>query len=396
MVLHGTNWRELKFPHHTFGDAEPAGRYELISADIAAATSDPVSSDIGHVPQLLRRCGVTEVILVHGTFAGNDIIGFVRQIARFSPSLAGKMNELGKRWFDEFVGELGNYTASYADCLASLINTPSLAPIPVTRFEWSGENHHLGRAGGAMSLLDSSRSESHDGSRRILVLAHSHGGNVVSMLSHLIGASESRRKAFFDATRLHYRNPLTGHIDLPKWQQANERLMDEPRRLPLIDVATFGTPLRYRWCSDVCPNLLHFVQHRPLNPEHPELAVLPGSIQQVLDAVGGDYVQQLGIAGTDFPTSILAWREWIVERRMRKMFEPKARRRDLMKKLKLGRRASADGTTLLVDYADSEAGWNRKLLGHGVYTCRQWLPFHMREICSRFYGAPEPVEAGTT
>jgi hypothetical protein len=386
MAARAAHWRDLHFPNHTFGSAEAGGRYELVSAELAAESSDSMSSDIGQAPQLLRQGGVTRIILVHGTFAGNDIVGLVRQVARFSPSLAGKMNELGKRWFDELAGEVGNYTANFADCLSSLINPPSLPPIPVTRFEWSGENHHLGRAGGVMSLVESQTSKR--GGERVLVLAHSHGGNVLAMLSHLVGSSQRDQTAFFNGTRLHYRNPLTGEIDLPKWAHARQRLADATQHTPRIDVATFGTPLRYRWNTDVCANLLHFVQHRPLDQQHPEVAMLPTSIQQVMDAAGGDYVQQLGIAGTDFVTVGFAWREWIVERRMRRMFEPRVRRRDLIKNLMRGHRVSADGTTLLVDYADTAEGWQRKLFGHGVYTCHQWLPFHLREITERFYGTP--------
>ncbi len=91
------------------------------------------------------------------------------------------------------------------------------------------------------------------------------------------------------------------------------------------------------------------------------------------------------IAGTDFLPSIFAWRDWIVERRMRNLFEPPPASPRLIKHLKLGRRVSIDGTTLLVDYPDTDAQWNRKLFGHGIYTCQQWLLFHLCEIVKRFY-----------
>ena len=67
------------------------------------------------------------------------------------------------------------------------------------------------------------------------------------------------------------------------------------------------------------------------------------------------------------------------------MFESTVRRRDLKKYLMRGQRVSLDGQTVLVDYASTPEGWNRKLFGHGVYTCRQWLPFHLREITEAFY-----------
>ena len=75
-----------------------------------------------------------------------------------------------------------------------------------------------------------------------------------------------------------------------------------------------------------------------------------------MNANAGDYIQQCGIVGTDFLPSIFAWRDWVVERRMQRMFERGARRRDVLKKLKEGRRVCCDGTTLLVDYPDTGDG----------------------------------------
>lgn len=53
--------------------------------------------------------------------------------------------------------------------------------------------------------------------------------------------------------------------------------------------------------------------------------------------------------------------------------------------LSCGHRASLDGKTFLVEYASTTEDLNQKLFGHGVYTCRQWLPFHLRLIADEFY-----------
>lgn len=376
--------QRVRFPHHQLNPSEPEGRFEIVRRDDAKAAIDVASGQITDAPKRLRQGRVSKVLLIHGTFAGNDIVGLTREIARFSPSLAGHLSELGKKWLDDLVGELGNYNQDFVEQFSKCINPPSMEPIPVSRFHWSGENHHLGRANCVMSLLDSFAQ--HNASDRVLVLAHSHGGNVLAMLSQILGAETDVREQFFRATRMHYQIPLVGKIDLPVWRHARELLVDQSwTSFPAIDVATFGTPLRYRWHPKVCPNVLHFVQHRSLDSQHPHVATYPESPQDVISAAGGDYVQQFGIAGTDFLPSILAWRDWIVERRLARMFEYGARRRDVFEKLKLGRRASLDGTTLLVDYPDAGDGWNGKLLGHAVYTCRPWLPFHLQEIVKRFY-----------
>jgi hypothetical protein len=373
-----------------FSEDEVCGPFEFVEADVARPIATPAPGDVGSAAQQLRGAGVSEIVLVHGTFAGNDVAGIMREISRFSPRHGRQLRELEKRWFDELTGEVANYAESFAITLSDLINPAGEEPIRVRRFHWSGENHHLGRAGGAMSLLDwVMRDRDVDG--RMLIMAHSHGGNVVAMLSQLLGSPVEVRRAFFDATRLHFSQSFLGGGGLPDWQRCEQHLcQDEDWTLPPIDVATFGTPLRYRWKQDRCPNLLHFVQHRwQPNADRPELAMLPTSVNDLICAAGGDYVQHIGIAGTDFLPSIFAWRDWVVDCRLGKMFEWDVGRRDLIRRLRMGRRVSSDGTTLLVDYADCQAGWNRKVLGHGVYTCSQWLPFHLREIVNRFYGSRE-------
>jgi hypothetical protein len=350
---------------------------EFITHDQAAPSCDLASEDLTDVATSLRKAKVTALLLVHGTFVGNDVIGLGRELARLSPKLASKLTELGKVWLDQRVGEVGNYAESYVAHLSKLINSPGLSPVQVQRLNWSGENHHLGRADGAMLLAKELTSlVSADG--RVLVLTHSHGGNLVAMLSLLAGCDSATRSAFFELTRLHYCDPIRRRVDLPLWPEAQAVF---EQSLPPIDVATFGMPLRYRWCMQTCRRLLHFVHHRPLADER----ALPVSINELLTGAAGDYVQQLGIAGTDFLPPIFAWRDWIVEQRMQRMFEPGSRRRDLLKNVKLGRRVSAEGTTLLIDYPDDAGHMNQKLLGHGVYTCSEWLPFHLREICKRFY-----------
>ena len=151
--------------------------------------------------------------------------------------------------------------------------------------------------------------------------------------------TKQQQSAFFDATRLHYRNPLSGKIELPRWMEAQQRLAscDHATPGPLMWL-TFGTPLRYRWNTrQSTTNLMHFVQHRPLDSERPARA----SGAQLYSASHGrrrrgDYIQQFGIGGTDFITFGLAWREWVVERRMREMFEPCVGPRELIRNLKTG------------------------------------------------------------
>ena len=329
---------ELPFPYHNYQNHLAQGAYRIVASSQARPIEDPQPSDVSGVGTRLRKAGVSEIILVHGTFAGNDVLGLVREVARLSPQMASALKSLSKQLFDEVAGEIGNYPESFASRLEHLINDEHQVPIPVSRFNWSGENHHLGRAGGAIALLAKIISGSFNSNDRLLIWGHSHGGNLLAMLSHLIGCSDAGRDKFFAATRSHYRNPIGGRLDLPLWEDVRRQLDDErlAKDIPKIDAINFGTPLRYRWNRSVVPKLLHFVQHRVLRPDQPSVAAIPSSIQEVFEAIGGDYVQQFGIGGTDFLHSIVAWRSWNSERRLHKMFEKNIRRRDLAKNLLQG------------------------------------------------------------
>ncbi len=382
---------ELPFPHHSFSGEPDQGPHALVSSDIASPVTDPCTIDSASIADSLRSAGVVEIMLIHGTFAGNDIVGLMRMLHRISPRLSSAMKTLGKQWFDQLADENGNYTSGYAECLSRMVNIEQRDDIAVTRVHWSGENHHLGRALGAVSLLDTMLARTWTGDQRLLLFAHSHGGNLLAIITLLLGSSQGAREKFFQAIHIPRHavsaDPVTHDSVSSQLDRVCASLMDDRRRsnLPQIDIATFGTPLRYGWNNGICKNLLHFVQHRPLIEGEPARAALPQSIGDIAHARGGDYVQQIGIGGTDFPHPFFAWDSWRSERQLRRIFEPTVRRRDLQKNLRRGHRVSLDGKTLLVDYGSTRERWNQKLFGHGVYTCRQWLPFHLREVVKEFY-----------
>ena len=378
---------ELPFPHHSYQHVPVDDDFELIPASAAVPIEDPAADHIPKVASRFRANNVREIVLVHGTFVGNDIAGLLREIARFSPQFADVLKRLGKRVFDQVTGEIGNYTSTFAGRLEKLVNDSDSDPIKVSLFHWSGENHHLGRAAGAMSLLEHILNAGYEPSDRMMIWGHSHGGNLLAMLSLLVGGSQAAKERFFKATRSHYRDPILGRLDLPLWDAMRQELSRSnlKEKLPQIDAVNFGVPLRYRWNRDVVPGLLNFVQHRSLDEAHPERAKFPTSIREVIGARGGDYVQQLGIGGTDFLHSVFAWRSWNSERRLRLMFAKDVRRRDLLDNIRRGLRVSMDGKTLLVDYPTTKKKWNQKVVGHGVYTRHEWIPFHLNQIASRMY-----------
>lgn len=377
---------ETNFSHHTFEGDSGSRVYELVSAEMASPISDPRPSDVVQVPQQLRSAGVAEIKLIHGTFAGNDITGLLRMFSGVAPRLSSAMMELEKKWFDQLAGEVGNFTDPYAELLSELVNADGENQIRVSRFHWSGENHHLGRAFGVVSLLDKILRSEWSEDDRLLLLAHSHGGNVLAMMSLLLGGSRIARAEFLRAIDGQFKL-TTDHDYQPEWESVQSNLLDDERlsRLPSIDVVTFGTPLRYRWDTGVCENLMHFVHHRPLNEDDDAKSEIPRSTGDAINAIGGDYAQHMGIAGTDFPHPPMAREMQQCENDLQRMFEPNMRRVDLIKRLSRGERVSLDGKSFLVDYASTTEDLNQRLFGHGVYTCHQWLPFHLRLIADEFY-----------
>jgi hypothetical protein len=152
-----------------------------------------------------------------------------------------------------------------------------------------------------------------------------------------------------------------------------------------LDVATFGTPIRYGWELEAVANLVHFVNHRP-RPDRPEHhGAFPPTMDDVLYARGGDLIQQLGIAGTDFAPTIFVWRTRLAHRRLRRLLERGLRPRALLDRLETGARVAEDGTTLLVDYGEPEGHPGLHFAGHAVYTLPDWMAFHTEEIARRFY-----------
>jgi hypothetical protein len=263
------------------------------------------------------------------------------------------------------------------------------SPIPVRRFLWTSENHHLGRAHAAIQLIDEllARAPTASGGGRVLIWAHSHGGNVCALASNLLAADDKALAAFFAAASVFCRSPRGENRVALVWRRVHDalrsgRLGDRWR----LDVVTFGAPIRYGWDMGGCERLLHIVNHRPAPGLEEYRAPFPPHPAAVLRAVHGDYVQQFGIAGTDLAPPPWAMRSWLANRRLGRLVQASVRQRDLGNNLRHGMRVASDGTTLLVDYGDAGDSLPDHLAGHGVYTRSLWLPFHTIEVCRRLYG----------
>ncbi len=335
--------------------------------------------------RVYRAAGVREIVLVHGTFVGPDALGVLAELGRIFPAVSQFAAQIDKSLIDQIAGDAGNYTEPYAQGFQAAISTGDEPAIAVNRFHWSSQNNHLGRADGAIRLIDWLASRDHPG--RVLLWGHSHAGNVFALLTNLLAADREILDRFFKAAQIYYRSPWFRKTDVPVWQRVRQRLLDDSqslREIPL-DIVTFGTPIRYGWDTLGCDRLLHFVNHRSHPADAPHRALFPPTVDQVLQAYGGDYVQQVGIAGTNLAPSMLAWRSRLADRRLNALLQPGIRCRDLVDRLRTGTRVAQDGTTLLVDYGSPEGNLAQHLAGHAVYTRQAWLLFHAEEVAQRFY-----------
>ena len=346
------------------------------------------------VGRAFRARGVVAVYLVHGTFVGPDTLGVLAELARLFPKASASVRRIITRIVDHLTGDAGNYTGSFAQCFESTINSDGGPRIPVKLFHWSSENHHLGRADGAVRLINELCSLEVPRGGRILLWGHSHAGNVFALMTNLLAGDRQAVDEFFKAAEVYYRWPIVGCVDIPVWKGVRDRLTGQSP--PLVDVpldvVTFGTPIRYGWDSTGYSQLLHFVNHRPAEgcPEY--RAPFPPKIDNVFSAVDGDYVQQLGIAGTNIMPSVFAWRAWLADNRLNDLLESGQREGRPLDQFKAGAIVPDEGTTLLVDYGLPEDTIAQHHAGHAIYTKRGWLLFHAEEVARRFYGL-EPREA---
>jgi hypothetical protein len=341
------------------------------------------------VGQLLRHGKVAAVYLSHGTFAGDDAFGLVGELGRLFPTASDAVRRVIKDLVDAAAADVGNYTGRYAELFEQSINDGLPEPrIPVRRFNWSSENNHIGRADGAVRLIDELASLQLPAGQRLLLWGHSHAGNVFALMTNLLGSNHAARQEFFEAARVYYRWPVVGCVDIPIWRRVREMLLagENPLRDTPLDIVTFGTPIRYGWNEAGFSRLMHFINHRPAEGRPPYLAPFPPVLERVLAAVDGDYVQQFGIAGTNFIPSIFSWRSWWADRSLNRLLQPTQQTYDPRERFRTGARVPDTGETRLVDYGLPGGTLAQHFAGHAVYTKTEWLSFHAEEVARRWYG----------
>ena len=417
---------ENNFHHDELSRKNPGDRLSYTELRTAGSPGTPAWNEaMGTLGRRLTDAGIGLVLFLHGSIPGTDVFGlqrldeagglkrgysrgisgldsllsFMREGDNGIPPLPGGLapplrnDEATRTLLDQQVGDAGNFTASYIDLFNKAVNLKSSKPVLCVRELWSGDNHHIGRAVAACLLLgrlsDLVAAHRLGPADRLLIQAHGQAGLVVALASNLLCPSPiTGRRKLFEILNAHAE--ASGHAHLGAIIKRIDPLLASGTLLngSTVDVVTFGTPVRYGWDPSGIGKLLHIVNHRTLRTDGKtwlSKMELPQITVEMPIAWGGDYVQQLAVAGTDaIPPSEAAK---AANKGIWELVEPYDGFERWVECARRAVRCPGEGQCLLVDYKDCTGSTNVRdhYYGHAVYTRMDTMLFNTTEIVTRLY-----------
>ncbi|MBM4132741.1 MAG: hypothetical protein FJ245_03140 [Nitrospira sp.] len=416
------------FQHSVYARSDPGERLAYREVTTSAAPDSLAWQDeMARLGRKMAGAGVRACLFLHGTYLGTDLFGmqrldevgglkrgYSRGIAGLDALLALMREESNglskppegptppfnnddktKSWLDEQAGDACNFTNAYVEAFSKAVNRNASRPIDCRRWLWSSEHHHLGRALDACRLLNQlqalSRELNLDQGDRLLVQAHGQAGLVLALLSNLLALGES-------SGRDRLLQILTTYAKQTQAAELTEQLGQADSALKagnvlngaLLDVVTFGMPIRYGWDPTRLGKLLHLVNHRPMRTDGKRWLAkmeLPQVTMEMPIAWGGDYVQQLATAVTDALPATAEAKAAI--KAIWEIVEPYDGFERWLECARKSVRCANDGRCLLVDYKDATGSSNPRdhFYGHAAYTRLANLLFNTTEIVQALYPA---------
>ncbi|HEX7092874.1 MAG TPA: hypothetical protein VF205_04285 [Nitrospiraceae bacterium] len=417
---------ENSFQHDEMSRKNPGERIAIREvAPTALPESPPWQDAMAALGKRLSHAGVRVIVLQHGSIRGTDVFGvqrldelgglkrgYSRGVAGldallalmressngFSPQPGWLKPPLAndgatKKLLDEQIGDAGNFTNTYVELMKQSLNQGLDRPIHCVRDLWSCEHHHLGRAMAAISMLGRLRDwgETHKLGQgdRILVQAHGQAGLVLALVSNLLcQASSSSRTRLFDL--LSAFASQVNRLDIVLTIQRVAPLLSNGALLngATLDVVTFGTAVRYGWDLSGIGKLLHIVNHRNMRTDGKtwlSKMELPQITMEMPIAWGGDYVQELAVAGSDaVPTTEEAK---AANKAIWEFVEPFDGFERWLECARRAVRIPSEGLGILADYKDATGSTNVRdhYYGHAAYTRHNAMLFNTTEIVRSLY-----------
>ena len=419
---------ENNFQHDELSRKHSGDRLATAELTAGAQPESPAWLDaMAQQGATLAQAGVRAIVFLHGSIHGADVFGMQRLdevgglkrgysrgvsgldallslmregdngipvlAAGTKPPLAD--NDATKRFLDEQASDAGNFTNSYVALYQRAINESLSQPIVCTRILWSSEHHHLGRAIGAVRLLDSLRvlcdSQKLGKGDRILVQAHGQAGLILALASNLLCSSPITGRSKLLGVIAAYAEQ-NGQTELAAMVRNIEPLLSAQSLLngATLDVVTMGTPVRYGWDPSGLGNILHVVNHRNLRTDGKTWLAkmeLPQITMEMPIAWGGDYVQELAVAGSDaMPTTEAAK---AANKALWELVEPYDGFERWLECARRAVRFPSEGRCLLADYKDCTGSTNARdhYYGHAAYTRTTAMLFNTSEIVHCLYSA---------
>ncbi|MEK9141655.1 MAG: hypothetical protein AAB308_11435 [Nitrospirota bacterium] len=419
---------ENNFQHDELSRKSPGERLGFADlADAVPPNSPAWAETMSKCGASLSQAGVAAIVLLHGSLHGTDVFGVqrldevgglkrgysrgvsgldallaaMREESNGIPLLPGGLkpplpdDDATKSLLDEQIGDAGNFTEAYVQSFQKAINKNLARPISCLRLLWSSEHHHLGRALAAVILLAElhrlCESQNLGKGRRILLRAHGQAGLILALVSNFLCPSPITGRPKLLSILNSYAEQ-TNRPELAATVRRIESLLTTASLLNgvALDIVTYGTPVRYGWDPSGIGKLLHVVNHRNLRADGKSWLAkmeLPQITMEMPIAWGGDYVQELAVAGSDAvpPTEPAK----AANRRVWEMVEPYDGFERWLECARRAVRFPGEGCCLLVDYQDSTGSTNPRdhYYGHAVYTRRHVSLFNMMQIIRAFYEA---------
>lgn len=299
-----------------------------------------------------QKTHIDQIIFIHGTFAGDDPFYLNSTFEKIAPNRFGALHQFVRKTvkgsFNFASQDKGNFTKKHVDYIERFFEQKA------SLFNWSGSNTHLARLNGAIKLIQYLDEKIIEGNKTIMIMAHSHGGQLLALLSQFL-----------------VKNELVKKLETEK--MIDESIMPLIAKLKKINFifVTMGTPVRYAWEINSKIQLFHLINHRGSLPSG-------GHLFGSLWTRGGDYVQQYGGAGSDYYAVV------DLNSRLNKKLREILNEEEVsfFNFLKRKQRLHNKGMHFLIDYKDAKIYPNfySSVFGHAVYTRYYLLSFHLQLI----------------